>query len=634
MRRYAGRYIVAGAILLVSALVAAIQFGGASPVVALEETRIPPDGPEQLPLIYVHGYNDDGASWGESTGPYWDALRDVTEGSGNPLTTPVENYAVQFGTSDRDPFANADEGWAVLHTPAQMALPPLEAAVPGGGYNAYNSPDPVAYFLENKHLLLKLFPECEVYLPLPDNCYIPAVEFVNELSERRVRSNYNRNGRAEYHAEDLKEMLRREFGGGGKFADLRQVNIITHSAGGIDTRALLALLKRSDYRTEQERVANVMFTAPPFGGSTIAEVANIIYDDDLNTTVVTNPWFAAVVANQVEPPIKVFLRSMIQMRPANILTDQQVNETIDLFADAARLLGHDLLSYGHGASALLVEAIRLVRPVVSDLFGFPGTPKVDVDLRPSGAITNLRDWERNPHTMQFVTWGEAGVFGIGYNLSPDLADIADDNYGTIDDITVSGYLKAFPGDTALSNVSARTLTTDAPGGWMVPLQSYDLTHGDLIVDTFETGAKWIEALMAPVTTLRVIGAVKVVDRSDRYYVVSPDFTFDFLPEARTFRDQWGNQITVRPPTDSGTGGVQYRVVSYPGGGGPVYEEWQDLDVTLSAAVYETQDVSFSDLESHFRREAIPSPVALDQQAGRPRGDPVGLVPHRWQATYG
>jgi hypothetical protein len=83
---------------------------------------------------------------------------------------------------------------------------------------------------------------------------------------------------------------------------------------------------------------------------------------------------------------------------------------------------------------------------------------------------------------------------------------------------------------------------------MIPLQGYtNLTHGDLIVKTFTTGPKWVEALMTPVTTMRLTGPVEVFDRSERYYVVSPDYTVDFLPEARTFREQFGCEITVRPP---------------------------------------------------------------------------------------
>ena len=597
---HARRYIGATAVLLLSTVMAIALLRGGSSIAAMEETLVQPDGREQLPLIYVHGFNDDGASWGHTTGPYWNALRDITEGAENPQGTSVENYAVQFTAPNGDPFATAEQGRALLQTPERMALPSSEEAGPDDDFNPYNSPDPVDYFLHNFTALTQWMPVCQILLPFPEDCVIPALEFLEELSERRVRSYYNRNGRAEYHAEDLKDLLRSEFGGGA-FDDDLQLNIITHRAGGIDTRALLALLNRSESRAEQERVANVMFTAPPFGGSTIAEVANIFYDD-LDTDIFFNPWLAAVIANKVEPPFKLFLRNLIRMSTNTSLTNEQIDQIIDIFADAAELAGYDLLAYGADSGFAemqresLIGAIEFVRPVITDLFGFPGTPKVNVDLRPSGAIDNLREWERNPHTKQFVTWGEGG---IGYNLSPDIDRIAEANYGLIDDITVQGVLTAQPGDLALTSVSARALTTDA-GGWMVPLQGYpNLTHGGLILDTAKTGAKWVEALMEPVTTLRLVGPVRVADRSDRYYVVGSDFTFDFLPEARTFRDLWGNQITVQPPTGSDTGGVQYRVISYPDGGGPVFGEWQNLDVTETSGKFESQQVSFSDLETEY-----------------------------------
>ena len=106
---------------------------------------------------------------------------------------------------------------------------------------------------------------------------------------------------------------------------------------------------------------------------------------------------------------------------------------------------------------------------------------------------------------------------------------------------------------------------------MVPIRGYpSLTYGELISETRTTGFKWVGALMAPVTTLRLVGPVPAADRSHRYYVVSPNFNFSFLPEAPTFRDQFGNEITVQPPTGSDACGMQYRVVSYPGGGGPVF----------------------------------------------------------------
>jgi len=302
----------------------------------------------------------------------------------------------------------------------------------------YLSPDPVAYFLDNAYKLLIWIPICDRYLPIPSGCTIPAVEFLAEITERRIRSNYNRNGLAEYHAEDLQDLFRAEFAG-GKFQNQRQLNMITHSAGGIGTRALLALLNRSEFRTEQERVVNVVFTAPPFGGSTIAEVANIIYPDNLDSTIFFNPWLDSIVSNQLAAPMDVILTSFMQMSPDLGLTDAQIDEFIEIFSGASLRLGYDLLVAGIFLKTSIVQsesalnAIEAIRPILSDLFGIPGTPKVDIDLRPSGAITNLRAYEQNPFTKQFVTWGEGG---FAYNLSPEIEVAPDANYGTLASVSL------------------------------------------------------------------------------------------------------------------------------------------------------------------------------------------------------
>ncbi len=100
--------------IIIAAVMGLALLHGGSPIAVMEETLVPPDGREQLPLIYVHGFNDDGASWGHTTGPYWNALRDITEGSGNPQGTPIENYAVQFTAPNGNPFATAAQGRALL----------------------------------------------------------------------------------------------------------------------------------------------------------------------------------------------------------------------------------------------------------------------------------------------------------------------------------------------------------------------------------------------------------------------------------------------------------------------------------------------------------------------------------------
>ena len=88
------RWIAAAVLLLLFAVVAPMQPGAISKVAALEKTLIPPNGPEQLPLVFVHGYNSDGGSWATDAGPYWQALRDITPGSEDPDIPAVENWAV------------------------------------------------------------------------------------------------------------------------------------------------------------------------------------------------------------------------------------------------------------------------------------------------------------------------------------------------------------------------------------------------------------------------------------------------------------------------------------------------------------------------------------------------------------
>lgn len=57
-----GRFLVAAALALFFTVFVPMQPGAVPTVSALEETLILPNGPEQLPLVFVHGYNSDGGS--------------------------------------------------------------------------------------------------------------------------------------------------------------------------------------------------------------------------------------------------------------------------------------------------------------------------------------------------------------------------------------------------------------------------------------------------------------------------------------------------------------------------------------------------------------------------------------------
>ncbi|MGQ9573664.1 MAG: hypothetical protein ACUVV3_10880 [Dehalococcoidia bacterium] len=102
---------------------------------ALTTVAIPPNGPEQMPVIYVHGFLDDGTGWAR------DALYLVEE-----LLEPVsikyaryyvigpqrspaaffaqngmENSAVQWwSTDDGDPYSDVDEGYAFLMSAEEL----------------------------------------------------------------------------------------------------------------------------------------------------------------------------------------------------------------------------------------------------------------------------------------------------------------------------------------------------------------------------------------------------------------------------------------------------------------------------------------------------------------------------------
>lgn len=222
---------------------------------------------EQLPILFHHGFNDDGRLWAEGPGggasgsaaQYWETL-EIRTAQGELRQQGVPTFVVQYwagsdaaGFVDGDPNATADDGWAAFKTPEQIRA---------DGDN-YNSPDPIGFFMENSDALFEVVPECE-FAVTGVSCTFPAAEFLVELESRMITSNYNRNGLVEHHSQDLADLLQHVFLTDSRFEDLRQVNMITHSAGGLDTRATLHRLNESDNQLVRETVSNVVYTAPPF----------------------------------------------------------------------------------------------------------------------------------------------------------------------------------------------------------------------------------------------------------------------------------------------------------------------------------------------------------------------------------
>ena len=221
--------------------------------------------------------------------------------------------------------------------------------------------------------------------------------------------------------------------------------------------------------------------------------------------------------------------------------------------------------------------IEQTKGIVTSLFGIPAPPKMEGDLTPFGGLQHLRDYQQNPHTQQFVTWGE--VDPIQLNGFPDLTNLGVD-YGNVGD--VSDYNKV-PGDTQVANLSARVLTTDAPGGYMTPLASYpSLDHGGVINDFETCGEDWMQALLTPMTTLRLSGAITAANADQRFYVVQGDTFINFITQSETYVDSLNRSHT---PTANN---FEYRVVAFDAGM-PNYGAWQEIGTAGS--------LQFSDLES-------------------------------------
>jgi hypothetical protein len=500
---------------------------------------------EQLPILYVHGFNDDGRFWAihPETEQFFGTPAHYWSGLG------INTYVVQWWAPQGFPYANAELGWARFFTPQEIRG---EVA----GITTYNSTDPIKYFLDNYTMLTNPF---------------TAGQFMIEVYNRRVQNTYNRNGRVEAHAKNFMDAFRTTDGFGGKLQGYRQVNLITHSAGGLDTRALLSLLNGSEDQREREQIANVIYTAPPFGGSNMAEIARIIYQPaELDYTMFQDPWFQVGIGDK---PINEFIRFFLgSYAPPHVggavekLMDwfnrlyqisailHGINPPPDLNDVKLAELGTDV-----DLAEVLAGVIQTFRPLVTYIIGFPGDPKVWDDLTYSSAVDHLFTWQPNYNTRQFVTWGEGGP---QINATPTLAQVRADYSAFSNPVG----LQRFADDVAVSNVSARVLAT--PEGGMTELKGYpDLDHGGISLVVDVVANDWATTLLTPVTNMIVSGDVKYAHEENRYFIVGPTVQFTFNSEIRSFTDRFGNSINATAAA------VEYRTVAQNPDQSMEYNNW-------------------------------------------------------------
>ena len=556
---------------------------------------------EQLPILFHHGFNDDGRAWAmnddggaaDTPAQYWDRI-EVRSPSNALLQRGIPTYVVQYwarsnrtGFIDGDPRANADEGWAAFKSPEDIRTP---------GRN-YNSADPLKYFLDNAYMLLPSLPDCRFDDGLV--CTYPATDFMWELYKRRIVSNYNRNGLVEHHAQNLSDLLSHVFYTDERFNGYRQVNMITHSAGGLDTRGALYLLNQSEYQGTRESVANTIYTAPPFGGSTAAVLASLFYAEDFNGDSFRNPWLQEVAGDMTLVEVFRSITRAFALPLAEAALDVAVDATPKPFGfDPTAVTIRHLMNH-EGDAAVAAAFVIALRGLVSVITGFPGEPKVSEDLTPWGAVNNLNQYQPNYNTTQFVTWAGGGG---RINLTPSLA-AARSAYNLsgscCNEFLDPQSLSRLVDDWAVSNVSSRMLTTSVGG--MEELASYpDLWHGNIHTDMNVVGMDWVRTLISPVTGLELHGPVPTADDNLRFYRVGGTASVRFLPESRSVTDRFNRNALISASN------VEYRLVTYNLQQDATYHDW--VLVTPGATV------NFSDLIDTYPEIAGESPFRLQWRA--------------------
>lgn len=556
-------------------LLAAIAFAfvlGLSAPAPAATIDVPPDGPEQMPVLYVHGYADDGSGWARDSLYLIEqqkeslSLKYIRHYLYGPASSPSQmfttvgmpNWAVQWWSTNVNggyaaPDSTVEEGFAFLQD-AQELLNGTNWVT--GTWTTQNRPIPSAMEVlttENFNLL-----NLAIWASIGSGTIVAPqwqtlLQFLDEdlariamAAQLLITNTYNDSGRIDPRAQNFLDLLRRERRPGGKLEKWRQVNVITHSMGSLVTRAMLH--KADEFSQEDsEFVANVIYNAPPFGGSTMGHLGQLYFGvPEFRSESFADPFLNKMFQEAAGSGLGVFTT-------ARAYYDLQLNLLLqplgfdlpsmeDSLPDWARFVVEALDNVPVGSNTppselantpvgdAIAFALNLVRPLAGALTGMAGKPGVG-DLTPAGGVFHLQNYPQNPHVAQFITIGRRG---FKVQLFPDDLSAVAANPNMIADPTVNmGQLD----DTAVAVGSAKLLTTtDNFGPRMTSLGEFEGIHDDMIYsDVGMMAPIWLQTYLAPRTTLHLEGEVSVVDSNDRTYLAEATarFSFSSPPERRT-----------------------------------------------------------------------------------------------------
>ncbi len=564
-----------------------ILFVISSPILAVLKTseiiKFGEPGQEQMPVIYVHGWADDGAGWGRGieanvcSGPRLDDPDAPHSPSSFLQEVGINNWAVQWWSNNNGaPDSTSDEGYAFLVTGQELIdqsnWDKINWNDEDGAYSLQNRPCPSALAQITQNPL-----------------NVPAL---------MIKNTYNDSGRVLDHARDLRQLLLDARRTDGKLAAYAQVNIVTHSKGSLVARSLLSMLAQES-RGEYEFVSNVVYNAPPFAGSSTAELAARIFalPDATLADVIDDPLFLALFALDPNRSVKDVLTDFLDTTFVLFGYSNGLNDVRGLLPPGTFLALELLqpftlnslppLPFYDAATRLMLSAVR---GFVTGFLGFPAEPALS-DLSTSSAAERLLAYPTSSLSKQFVVGGDwsiayATLFPCAFvnNTLPCADDIGNDPSLLYD--LPSQIIAASDGAVAVGS-SLLLTETSAFGEPMQRLAILDASHGDLTAPRV-VGARWLQALLAAPTDMHLQGSIFVADENTRNYFVSLATTFNFLSAAVTkVSPRAGVDVTVSAAKH------EYRVIRTDLENNVVFD-WMTLDLGES--------VAFSDLQNAFNLE--------------------------------
>ncbi len=573
----------------------------------------------QAPVVYIHGWTDDGALWGryDSRKPsscFPDTNNLTIEPSPSLFLerAGIENWAAQWWSTDGDPFSSSEEGYAFLST--RQELVEQSAWENDNEYSRQNRPCPSAIDLIKQGRI---------------------AEAVN----LKIKNTYNDSGSVVDHANDLLEMLTFELES-GKLAGYPQVNIVTHSKGSLVTRTMLSIAANSS-REKYEMVANVVYNAPPFAGSSFADMFAPFFgsEDPSIIGIINNPFFKATFGTDTDTSVKTVIEQYLALMLFNAGIPDGINGLKELLPPGA-LLPLELLTpfklsniediiaslpppniFIPDFQVLNNFLLKQIRDTITAYTALPARPALD-DLMMNASKNRLLSYPTSNFTPQFIIYGDydplnfssigtpttlfpcdiannGDVFGI---LIPCLTEIENDP-----DTLSQNALSMVPtsSDIGVSVGSARLLAeTSRFGEPMIILAKKDASHGDLTSPDV-VGMDWLKALTAAPTNMLLEGSIEDALHNQRKYQVSQNtvFTLQSLTENIRSSERYPNFSPVATS-------YEYRVVRNPG---------EDAETFDWLEYRNGETVSFNDLNDQYNLSSVTFTIewrSINEKSGK------------------